>query len=45
MRKFISVNDIPDLSEALKVAFDVKKNPFAYQHLGKNKTIGLWTMN
>ncbi len=45
MRHFTSVNDIADLNEALKVAFDVKKNPFAYQHLGKNKTMVLIFFN
>ncbi len=45
MRHFTSVYDIPDLKGALKVAFDVKKNPFAYQHLGKNKTMVLIFFN
>ncbi len=45
MRHFTSVNDIADLNEALKVAFDVKKNPFANQHLGKNKTMILIFFN
>jgi N-succinyl-L-ornithine transcarbamylase len=45
MRHFTSVNDIPDLQKALEVAFDVKKNPFAYSHLGKNKTMALVFFN
>jgi N-succinyl-L-ornithine transcarbamylase len=45
MRHFTSVNDIPDLKKALEVAFDVKKNPFAYSHLGKNKTMALIFFN
>lgn len=45
MRHFTSVNDIPDLKKALEVAFDVKKNPFAYTHLGKNKTMVLIFFN
>ena len=45
MRHFTSVNDIPDLKKALEVAFDVKKNPFAYTHLGKNKTMALIFFN
>jgi N-succinyl-L-ornithine transcarbamylase len=45
MRHFTSVNDISDLKKALEVAKDVKKNPFAYQHLGKNKTMVLIFFN
>jgi N-succinyl-L-ornithine transcarbamylase len=45
MRHFTSVHDIPDLKLALDVAFDIKKNPFAYSHLGKNKTMVLIFFN
>jgi N-succinyl-L-ornithine transcarbamylase len=45
MRHFTSVNDINDLRKALDVAFDVKKNPFAYSHLGRNKTMVLIFFN
>lgn len=45
MRHFTSVNDIPDLRKALDVAFDVRKNPHAYGHLGKNKTMVLIFFN
>lgn len=45
MRHFTSVNDIPDLRKVLDVAFDVRNNPFAYSHLGKNKTMVLIFFN
>jgi N-succinyl-L-ornithine transcarbamylase len=45
MRHFTSVNDIPDLQAALDAAFDVKKNPFSYTDLGKNKTMALIFFN
>lgn len=45
MRHFTSVNDVADLKEALEQAFEVKKNPFAYSHLGKNKTMVLIFFN
>lgn len=45
MRHFTSVNDVADLKTALEVAFDVKSNPFAYSHLGKNKTMVLIFFN
>ncbi|NQU88066.1 MAG: N-acetylornithine carbamoyltransferase [Mariniphaga sp.] len=45
MRHFTSVKDIGDLNQAVEVALDVKKNPFAYSHLGKNKTMVLIFFN
>ena len=45
MRHFTSVNDVADLKTALEHAFEVKKNPFAYSHLGKNKTMVLIFFN
>jgi N-succinyl-L-ornithine transcarbamylase len=41
MRHFTSVYDLPDLNEAIKMAREVKSNPYGYQHLGKNKTMVL----
>ena len=45
MRNFISVKDIPDLKEAVKTAMEIKKDRFAWQHLGKNKTMVLLFFN
>lgn len=45
MKNFISVYDLPSLDEALKEAFIVKKNPYDFQHLGKNKTMILMFFN
>jgi N-succinyl-L-ornithine transcarbamylase len=39
MRVFTNVKDLGDLNEALKEAFEVKKNRFAYKALGENKTL------
>ncbi len=41
MKHFTSVYDLPDLQEAVKMAMEVKKNPYGHQHLGKNKTMVL----
>ena len=38
MRYYTNVKDLGDLKAALAEAIEVKKNPYAYQHLGKNKT-------
>ncbi len=39
MRYFTSVKDLGNLQGALKEALEVKANKFAYQHLGKNRTL------
>lgn len=45
MRHFTSVHDLPNLDQALQEAFEVKKNPYGFQHLGKNKTMILMFFN
>lgn len=35
----MNVEDLGNLKEALAEAMEIKKNRFAYQHLGKNKTL------
>ena len=39
MNTFMNVEDLGNLKEALAEAMEIKKNRFAYQHLGKNKTL------
>ena len=45
MKHFTSVKDIDKLSEAVKLGFELKTNPFKYNDLGKNKTLGLLFFN
>lgn len=45
MKLFSSVTDVNDINMLVKEALEIKRNPFAFQHLGKNKTIGLIFMN
>jgi N-succinyl-L-ornithine transcarbamylase len=45
MKRFLTPSDIGDLKQALSEAADVKENPFAHQHLGRNKTIVLIFFN
>lgn len=45
MKRFLKVNDIGDLNTALKEAAEVKKNPYAWDTMGKNKTITLIFFN
>lgn len=39
MRTFFNVEDIGNVDEAVCEALEVKSNRYAYQHLGKNKTL------
>ena len=39
MRTFFNVEDLGNLDQAIAEALEVKKDRYAYQHLGKNKTL------
>lgn len=45
MNQFTSVNDVQDIGQLVKEALALKENPYAHQHLGKNKTLGLVFLN
>ncbi len=45
MNHFISPSDVPDLDHLITSGILAKRNPFADQALGKNKTIGLLFFN
>lgn len=39
MRTYTNVKDLGNLNEAVKEALEIKKNRYAYKHLGENKTL------
>lgn len=39
MKTYTNVKDLGDLKSAVKEALEVKKNRYAYKHLGENKTL------
>ncbi|MDQ8054524.1 MAG: acetylornithine carbamoyltransferase [Pedobacter sp.] len=45
MNLFTSVHDVPNIKQFVNDALALKANPYAHQHLGKNKTLGLVFMN
>jgi N-succinyl-L-ornithine transcarbamylase len=45
MKLFSAVHDVPDINALAAEALKLKHDPFAYQHLGKNKTLGLVFLN
>src|ERR1700710_2633376 len=45
MKLFSSVNDVADINALVAEALQLKQIPYAHQHLGKNKTLGLVFLN
>jgi len=45
MKLFTSVHDVTDINALAAEALQLKQNPYAHQHLGKNKTLGLVFLN
>jgi len=45
MNQFTSVKDVEDIDQLVKDALALKESPYAHQHLGKNKTLGLVFLN
>jgi N-succinyl-L-ornithine transcarbamylase len=45
MKLFSSVHDVSDLKSIVADALQLKQDPYAFQHLGKNKTIALVFLN
>lgn len=39
MKTYTHVKDLGNLQEAINEAFEIKKNRFAYKHIGENKTL------
>lgn len=45
MNKFFSISDVPNLKEIIEQAKSIKANPYAFESLGKHKTLGLIFLN
>ncbi len=45
MKLFSSVHDVTDVKSIVAEALQLKQNPYAFQHLGENKTIALIFLN
>lgn len=45
MKLFSSVHDVADINAIAAEALALKADPYAFQHLGKNKTLGLVFLN
>lgn len=45
MKHFTTVHDVKDVEGLVSEAMVLKKNPFAFSHLGRNRTLGLIFLN
>ncbi|MFZ9045569.1 MAG: acetylornithine carbamoyltransferase [Cyclobacteriaceae bacterium] len=45
MKQFLSVKDTSDPADLVRLARDLKRDPFQFENLGKRKTIGLIFLN
>lgn len=45
MKHFINPNDVDSVEELVQLGLELKADPFKYQHLGKNLTMGLVFFN
>jgi N-succinyl-L-ornithine transcarbamylase len=45
MKNFLSIHDVSDLKSIIKEAFEIKKSPYQFEHLGKHKTMCLLFFN
>lgn len=45
MKHYLDVNDIEDLPALIAESLELKQNPYAFEHLGRHKTIGLLFFN
>lgn len=45
MKLFSSVNDVTDIKQLVADALHLKQSPYAYKHLGENRTLGLMFLN
>ena len=45
MRQFLTLKDLPNLDDAVTESIELKKNPFQFETLGKNKTLGMLFFN
>jgi N-succinyl-L-ornithine transcarbamylase len=39
MKTYTNVKDLGNLQEAIKEALEIKKDRYAYKHIGENKTL------
>src|SRR5210317_2628840 len=45
MKQFLTLSDLPDLDQAVNEGLALKKDPYKWEHLGRQKTLGMLFFN
>ena len=45
MKNYLTIDDLPNLDDAVAEALALKKDPYKYNNIGKNKTLGMLFFN
>jgi N-succinyl-L-ornithine transcarbamylase len=45
MKKYIDINDLPNIAETIQQAIKLKQNPFQFEYIGKHKTLVMLFFN
>ena len=45
MRHYLTINDLPSITSAIKEAIDLKADPYKYKNLGTQKTLVMLFFN
>lgn len=45
MKQFLTINDVPDVPALVREGLEIKRTPYAWNELGRNRTLGLIFMN
>ncbi len=45
MKQFLTINDLPDLNQAVNQGLELKKDPYKFESVGTHKTLGMLFFN
>ena len=45
MKQFLTIDDLPDLNQAINQGLELKKDPYKFESIGTHKTLGMLFFN
>ena len=45
MKQFLTIDDLPDLNQAINQGLELKKDPYKFEYIGTHKTLGMLFFN